>query len=987
MAKQKTLFNDMVNSVLTVDPVFFCQNYLTLDGQKFTLSGNGYKPFADIYRYIGIKALEPNAKPLILVKGRQVGGTTMAAALELFFMASGLFGTNNRYPMRVLHCFPLLDLGYKYTKTKLNLMIKTARSIDELRKGKKQSFIESKIDRSASSNDSLQFKQFQDGNHLFIESTGITGDRIRSLTGDCMFFDECFPYHQNIETEDGRMKIGKMYKYWTKNKSLPLVKTFNEYNENFEYKQITNVWKRGKRPLIQITGGRRKIKCTDNHKFLTYYGWKQASDLNVGDLIKASLPMDHYIRAINEDQLQIVLGSFLGDGHLDRSNISRYRLRVIHGIKQEDYCKWKANMFNSPLTYIEKNGYGHKPAVSFSTRLFGMPSSFPKIKNTCPQWVLDKLDARGLAIWFMDDGSVSSGINACISTCSFDEESQKRIVEKLQSMGIDCNYKYYKHRDSGYFSIYLNKKGYVKLCEIISPYIHKNLLYKLRFSINDSCSYNWNNNYKQYGFIVVDKIIHLSTKEYVYDIEVEDNHNFIASSRSENKHLGGFIAHNCQDISGTALTNSLKILNQAKYGSPGDGVQVYFGTPKQKGSEFHNIWRNSSQQYYHLGCGKCQEYFPLYTPDSNDWEDIWIEDDLPPDHKSHGFVVQCIYCGTQQDKREAAERGKWLSSNKDEDPKYIGYHLNQLYMPHFTRSKIIAEKPENHPINTERSFANEVMGEFFTGDGSLITREELQQLCGDMKRGFRKGIDFSEDKRVYMGIDWGQMIDTEQVAGGTKQQGQSYTAVVVMSLEGPELLSLEYCHLLKSNDMDYKKAVIEQIKRTYSCTLISADIGYGQAICEALDRDYGDQFFATRAHGAIKNHAKYMNDVFPKEVRFERNYFIELFFSWLKKGKIRLPYKMYEQIGMFITQVCDGFNIKPSLDRSGVAKINYVKSSVPNDYAMAAINCFIAYMFDVTNGFSSTLHPDRMDKGTTRQKQIMAVLGHVPSMNPLKRFK
>ena len=84
------LFEQLREGLLAIDPVAFCEKYLTLDGKPFRLNGNGYKPFADIYRYIGIKALEKDSKPVVLVKGRQVGATTMAAALELFFMTSGM---------------------------------------------------------------------------------------------------------------------------------------------------------------------------------------------------------------------------------------------------------------------------------------------------------------------------------------------------------------------------------------------------------------------------------------------------------------------------------------------------------------------------------------------------------------------------------------------------------------------------------------------------------------------------------------------------------------------------------------------------------------------------------------------------------------------------------------------------------------------------------------------------------------------------------
>lgn len=84
--ENKELFEQFKKQLMMYDPVHFAEEYLTLEGKPFTLSGNGYKPFSDIYRYIGIRALEPNAKPVILVKGRQVGATTMASALEMYFM-------------------------------------------------------------------------------------------------------------------------------------------------------------------------------------------------------------------------------------------------------------------------------------------------------------------------------------------------------------------------------------------------------------------------------------------------------------------------------------------------------------------------------------------------------------------------------------------------------------------------------------------------------------------------------------------------------------------------------------------------------------------------------------------------------------------------------------------------------------------------------------------------------------------------------------
>src|SRR5690348_8741044 len=108
-------FEDLKKEILKIDPVSFAESYLTIDGRPFKLSGTGWRFLADIYRYIAMEAIQPNGKPVICVKGRQVGATTMATALELYFATSGLFGNGpENPPIRILHCFPALALVQKF---------------------------------------------------------------------------------------------------------------------------------------------------------------------------------------------------------------------------------------------------------------------------------------------------------------------------------------------------------------------------------------------------------------------------------------------------------------------------------------------------------------------------------------------------------------------------------------------------------------------------------------------------------------------------------------------------------------------------------------------------------------------------------------------------------------------------------------------------------------------------------------------------------
>ena len=622
MTDQKELFNKLRGDLLNIDPVHFCERNLTLDGKDFTLHNNGYRPFADIYRYIGVKALEPNAKPVIMVKGRQVGATTMASAIEMYFMGSGIFGMGDKPPIRVIHVFPQLELAAAYSKTKLQQMIisaKPAPGQDPKKASKPKSCMQVLLDQSTATNDSLHFKQFAGGNHLWVESTGLDADRIMGRTADVIFFDE--------------------------------------------------------------------------------------------------------------------------------------------------------------------------------------------VQKTTAQ----------------------------------------------------------------------------------------------------------------------------------------------------------------------AIGNALKILTTAKYGRPSKGVQIYFGTPRRKGSDFHKMWQASSQQYYQLGCEECKKYFPLYTPDSDSWKDIWI----------HTFVVKCPHCDHEQDKRDAAERGKWVAVKNidDEDCLMVGFHINQLYMPMFSREDITNEMPGIHPINTERVFMNEVLGEFFQGDSSPITPEEIREQCADVGRKFRARIDLTteEDKYqlVVLGIDYGARSDLEQLANPDKviNRGQSYSTAVVLSATGPGRLSIEFCTKFKRNDMESKKGLIDQIMRQYSVQLAVGDIGYSNDFSALLHNMYGDRYLVSRAHNRVNGHVKFTTDAFPKEIVFERDHYIGELYDQMKKGMIRFPFGDYEKIGWLIEH-CASMEIKPAISRGGDPSIHYVKGGTPNDGFMALLNAYIAYKFLITSGFTNN-NPLLQSQSFKQMNKPLALTGFI----------
>lgn len=190
MKKETDLFEEMKEKILEMDPCYWCSKYLNIDGKPFNILNNGWKPFVEIYRYMGVQSLNESSKPTILCKGRQVGASVLALFIELFLTASGMFGKNGKPPIRLMHCFPQAEIAMRFSKTKLNPTIAASKPIQVGNKLKPTPFLETRFDPNISTKDSLSFKQFEGGSHIFVEYTGLDGARLRGLTLDGILFDE-----------------------------------------------------------------------------------------------------------------------------------------------------------------------------------------------------------------------------------------------------------------------------------------------------------------------------------------------------------------------------------------------------------------------------------------------------------------------------------------------------------------------------------------------------------------------------------------------------------------------------------------------------------------------------------------------------------------------------------------------------------------------------------------------------------------------------
>ena len=184
---------------------------------------------------------------------------------------------------------------------------------------------------------------------------------------------------------------------------------------------------------------------------------------------------------LTDEQEQILLGSILGDGCvLDRTSRNPIYTET-HSIHQLDYLNWKQTRL---YPFVNKVTIGHKGvdaqirSVALHQLKYYRKVFYPDDKKIVPVETLEWLDALAIAVWYMDDGSITkeSGIIR-IATCSFD----MRTVGMLQGWfaakyGILC----YVRTDKGkYPTLVIQKESNDKFLKLVEPYIISSMRYKL----------------------------------------------------------------------------------------------------------------------------------------------------------------------------------------------------------------------------------------------------------------------------------------------------------------------------------------------------------------------------------------------------------------------------------------------------------------------------------------------------------------------------
>lgn len=282
------------------------------------------------------------------------------------------------------------------------------------------------------------------------------------------------------------------------------------------------------------------IQLTGDHPVLTDRGFVPVQDLRSDDLIATG-------QGLSELEEDVVCGTVLGDGHLNRASS---HLSFTHSSQQRDYAVFKATLLSglhpsvsTVLQAGDRGGPKDQPTINVRTRahraLRYLRNEFYADRKRVPFWLAQSLSPRMLAFWFMDDGHlrVRPGRRplAEIAATGFSDEDRSILLLALAGLGLPGK----SARGRIYFDVPTTRE----LCEVIAPFIPTSMRYKLDPDVAERTPFDpevFRPSARRVMFDLADvedvTARHRSDTSF-FCIDVEETHNFVTA---------GGVVHNCR---------------------------------------------------------------------------------------------------------------------------------------------------------------------------------------------------------------------------------------------------------------------------------------------------------------------------------------------------------------------------------------------------------------------------------------------------------
>lgn len=172
----------------------------------------------------------------------------------------------------------------------------------------------------------------------------------------------------------------------------------------------------------------------------------------------------------------IALGMAIGDGTINKNGY----LAIRHSEEQKEYLEWKRlllkkNGFNcSEIYYHNNNNYGAYEFRTMNNKAFLSlrKALYKNSKKILTLKTLNRLTPLEIAIWYMDDGSISTDSRRSvltISTCITKEENQIIIDYFKEKWGIAFGQRKMKNS----YALICGTKEARKFVELVKPYVNE----------------------------------------------------------------------------------------------------------------------------------------------------------------------------------------------------------------------------------------------------------------------------------------------------------------------------------------------------------------------------------------------------------------------------------------------------------------------------------------------------------------------------------
>lgn len=206
---------------------------------------------------------------------------------------------------------------------------------------------------------------------------------------------------------------------------------------------------------------------------------------------------------ITKESRNLLIALLLGDGTICSNNV----FKLAHSEQQKDYLEWKIKQLNYAgirngglKSYVKTCGYNTGVSVYYTQlniipfikvlrRVFYKPTKILGNRK-----LLNRLDAKGIAIWYMDDGHINirknkdgrpMGFYIKIATCLPKSELQI-IIDYFKEVWNVNFYMFHEGKKEDSFSLCCGTKEGLKFINIVKKYVLQvpSMVHKIQYDLS-----------------------------------------------------------------------------------------------------------------------------------------------------------------------------------------------------------------------------------------------------------------------------------------------------------------------------------------------------------------------------------------------------------------------------------------------------------------------------------------------------------------------